>query len=251
MRKYRGEKKMANDNLAYINPEAINEIETIDENVQEMTEIIKKSENSKISRFFKRTIDIVISLIGVITLIPLTIIVFFLNVINKEKGSIFYVQERIGKNGKLFKMYKYRTMVEDADKIIKKYLENDEDFKKEYRKYKKVKNDPRITKVGKILRKTSLDEFPQFINILKGDMSLVGPRPYLMREKTDMGDYYYYIITMKPGLTGPWQTSGRNNLTFVDRLELDLEYYKNNSLKNDMKYFIKTFAKLIKKEGAI
>ena len=236
---------MANDNLAYL------DTETINDNIQEMTEIIKKSENSKISKFIKRMIDIIVSLVGIVCLIPLTIIVFLLNIFTKEKSNIFYTQERIGKNGKLFKMYKYRTMVEDADKVLKDYIEKDEEFKKEYMLYKKVKNDPRITKVGKFLRKTSLDEFPQFINILKGEMSLVGPRPYLMREKTDMGDYYYYIITLKPGLTGPWQTSGRNNLTFMDRLELDLEYYKNNSLKNDIKYFIKTFEKLIKKEGAV
>ena len=239
---------MANDNLAYINTEAINEI---DEDIQKMANIIKENEKSFFLKFIKRTIDIVVGLIGVICLIPLTMIVFFINIINKENGSIFFVQKRIGKDGKLFKMYKFRTMVKDADKVLREYIKKDKEFAREYRLYKKVKDDPRVTKVGKFLRKTSLDEFPQFINILKGEMTLVGPRPYLMREKTDMGDYYYYIITLKPGLTGPWQTSGRNNLTFVDRLEIDLEYYKNNSLKNDFKYFFKTFTKIIKKEGAV
>lgn len=194
---------MANDNLAYIDTETV---EQIDENIQEMADIIEKNENGVFYRFVKRTIDIVVSLIGIVCLVPLTFIVFLLNIINKETGSIFYVQERIGKDGKLFKMYKYRTMIKDADKVLNDYIEQDEDFKREYMLYKKVKNDPRITKVGKFLRRTSLDEFPQFINVLKGEMSLVGPRPYLMREKVDMGDYYYYIITLKPGLTGPWQT---------------------------------------------
>ncbi len=237
---------MSNNNLAYI------EMDEIDEEINESEKnIIKYNQSSNIYKFIKRTIDIIVAIIGVVCLVPITLIVFILNLINNEKGSIFYVQKRIGKDGKLFKMYKFRTMVENADKVLKDCLSKDEELKKEYRLYKKLKNDPRITKVGKFLRKTSLDEFPQFINILKGEMTLVGPRPYLPREKTDMGDYYYYIITLKPGLTGPWQTAGRNNLKFKDRLEIDLEYYKNNSLKNDIKYFFKTFSKIIKKEGAV
>ena len=235
-----------NTNLAYVET-----MDSVKESVVEMAEVIKEHEDGKIAKFVKRSIDIIISLIGIICLIPLTILVVTVNFFSREKGPIFFVQKRIGKDGKLFRMYKYRTMVQNADRVLREYIEQDEEFKREYQLYKKVKHDPRITKAGKFLRKTSLDEFPQFINILKGDMSLVGPRPYLPREKTDMKDYYYYIITMKPGLTGPWQTSGRSEVTFDDRLKMDLEYYKKSSLKNDARYFFKTFAKILKKEGAI
>ena len=109
-------------------------------------------------------------------------------------GPIFYCQYRIGKDGKIFKMYKYRTMIINADKELEKYLVENNQFKEEYSTYKKLKNDPRITKLGNFLRKTSLDEFPQFINVLKGEMSIVGPRPYLLKEKNDIGSYYVHII---------------------------------------------------------
>ena len=122
---------------------------------------------------------------------------------------------------------------------------------KEYIKNKKISNDPRITKVGKFLRRTSLDEFPQFINVLKGDMSLVGPRPYLLREVKDMNEYYYYIVKDKPGLTGPWQVAGRSNIDFEERLELDYKYVINKSLKKDFIILMKTIAAVFKKEGAI
>ena len=121
---------------------------------------------------------------------------------DKDKGPLFFSQDRIGKNGKLFKMYKFRTMVVGADDVLKELLSKDEEARKEYAKNKKLKDDPRVTKIGKFLRSTSLDEFPQFFNVLKGDMSLVGPRPYLPREEDDMGYYYYYITQCKPGITG-------------------------------------------------
>ena len=113
------------------------------------------------------------------------------------------------------------------------------------------KNDPRITKVGNFIRRTSLDEFPQFINVLKGDMSLVGPRPYLPREKEDMGEYYDCIIQTRPGVTGYWQIAGRNDVTFEDRLKMDCEYNKKKGLKVDCKLLVKTVLKVVKKEGAI
>lgn len=165
----------------------------------------KNKFKTKIESIIKRTLDIIGGIVGVIALIPTTIVIYIANLIVKDKGPIFFTQERIGKNGKPFKMYKYRSMVLGADEKLKEYLQENEEARKEYKKYKKLKYDPRITKVGAFIRKTSIDELPQLINVLKGDMSLVGPRPYLPREKEDMKYYYPYIIQSKPGLTGFWQ----------------------------------------------
>ena len=216
------------------------------------TTIRKNNIKLKIENIVKRVVDICGGLIGTIVLIPLTIIIYIARIVLHENdGPIFYDQLRIGKNGKVFKMYKYRSMVIGADEKLFKYLEENEEARLEYKKYKKLKNDPRITKVGKFIRKTSLDEFPQFINVLIGDLSLVGPRPYLPREKEDMGEYYDYIIKTRPGITGYWQIAGRSDVTFDDRLKMDYDYIENKSLKTDSKIFIKTVLNVIKKEGAI
>ena len=211
----------------------------------------KKNSIKKIEKGLKRGIDILGGICGTLMLIPLTIIVWIANKKNKDNGPIFYTQTRIGKDGKLFKMYKYRSMVVGADEILETYLKENEEARKEYKEYKKLKNDPRITKIGKILRKTSLDEFPQFINVLKGDMSLVGPRPYLLREKEEINGVFKYITSCKPGITGLWQTKWRSNTTFTDRLTMDMEYYYNHSLKQDIKLIYKTVRNVVKKEGAI
>ncbi len=160
-----------------------------------------------ISAVIKRGIDLISGITGCLLLIPITIFVTISNIIHKDKGPILFTQKRIGKNGKEFNMYKFRTMVVGAEDILQKHIEEQTEIGREYIKHKKIKNDPRITKIGKVLRATSLDEFPQFINVIKGQMSLVGPRPYLPREKEDMGEYYDYIIQMKPGITGPWQVA--------------------------------------------
>ncbi len=219
--------------------------------VQPQQYIPEKTDSLLIGKIFKRLIDILGGIIGTIVLIPLTIGIAIANLICKDNGPIFYSQYRMGKNGKLFKMYKYRSMVVGADEKLKKYLEENEEVRKEYKKYKKLKHDPRVTKVGEFIRKTSLDEFPQFINVLKGDMSLVGPRPYLEREKEDMNGYYKYITTCKPGLTGLWQISGRSDVDFATRIDLDMQYYYNHSLKGDIKILFKTAMKLVKREGAL
>lgn len=219
--------------------------------VQPQQYIPEKTDNLLIGKIFKRLIDILGGIVGTIVLIPLTIGIAIANLICKDNGPIFYSQYRMGKNGKLFKMYKYRSMVVGADEKLKKYLEENEEARKEYKKYKKLKHDPRVTKVGEFIRKTSLDEFPQFINVLKGDMSLVGPRPYLEREKEDMNGYYKYITTFKPGLTGLWQISGRSDVDFATRIDLDMQYYYNHSLNGDIKILFKTAMKLVKREGAL
>lgn len=199
----------------------------------------------------KRFIDICAGLAGMCVLIPLTIILYIVKIMDKDKGPLFFSQDRIGKDGKLFKMYKFRTMVVGADEKLEKILREDEEARKEYEKNKKLKNDPRITKIGKFLRSTSLDEFPQFINVLKGDMSLVGPRPYLPREEGDMGYYYYYITKCKPGITGLWQVSGRSELSFEERLDLDLEYYREDvGVLSELGLVAKTVEKTLKREGA-
>lgn len=207
-------------------------------------------EGSKMYKFIKRAIDIICSMIGLIILLPLTILLWIANLFVKDSGTIFYVQERIGKNGKLFKLYKYRSMVVNADEKLNKYLAENEEAKEEYEKYKKLKNDPRITFIGKIIRKTSIDEFPQFINIFRGEMSLVGPRPYLPREIKDMGENYDEIIKVKPGLTGLWQVNGRSDTTFEERMVIDKEYIEKRSLILDIKIMIRTFMKVFVKEGA-
>ena len=226
-----------------------------DNDIESFALIPKKLERNKfavkLEKMAKRAIDILGALCGMILLIPLTIGIWIANKIAKDNGPTFYTQDRIGKDGKIFKMYKYRSMVVGADEKLKKYLEENEEARKEFKEYKKLKNDPRITKIGKFIRKTSLDEFPQFINVLKGEMSLVGPRPYMPREKEDINGFFNYITSCKPGITGLWQTSGRSDTTFTDRLTLDMSYYYNHTLKLDIKILYKTVENVIKKEGAI
>lgn len=213
--------------------------------------LYKSKIKRKVERISKRGIDIVGGIAGTLLLIPLTAILFIANYVSNDNGPLFYTQKRIGKNGKVFKMYKFRSMCVGADEKLKNYLEENEEARKEYKKYKKLKHDPRVTKIGEFIRKTSLDEFPQFINILKGDMSLVGPRPYLEREKEEMTYYYKYIVSCRPGLTGYWQIAGRSNVTFEDRLHMDMDYYRKHTLKTDMKILKKTVEKCLKKEGAL
>jgi len=216
-------------------------------------DIVKESNYSirkHIYFFIKRLFDMLMSLVGLIFLLPITIIIKIVSLISGDTGSIFYKQERIGKDGKIFYLYKFRSMVPDADEILKEILKNDKELAKEYKKYKKFKNDPRVTKIGSILRKTSLDELPQMINIFFGDMSLIGNRPYLPREKEDMGKYYEDIIKTRPGLTGYWQVSGRSNTTFEERLDLESYYSKVCSLRLDIKIFFKTFAVVLFEKGA-
>lgn len=201
-------------------------------------------------KILKRIVDIIGALFGIIMLVPITIGIYIANLIFGDNGPIFYSQNRIGKDGKIFKMYKFRSMVMGADEKLEEYLEENEDARKEYKINKKLKDDPRVTKIGKFIRKTSIDEFPQFVNVLKGDMSLVGPRPYLPREIDDMGSAYPYITAVKPGITGLWQISGRNNVTFKERLNLDIEYYKRKGIKSDIKLLGKTIKKVAFKEGA-
>ncbi len=205
----------------------------------------------KITLFVKRIIDIIGSLVGILLLIPITLVVGLVNVISKENGPLFYSQERIGKNGKKFKMYKFRSMVVDADEKLKKILEEDEELRKEFLATRKLKNDPRITKMGKFLRKTSLDEFPQFINVLKGEMSLVGPRAVIDDEIELFGDKKEKFLSVKPGITGYWAANGRSNTTYEERVEMEVYYSENMSILLDLKILLKTVLSVIKADGAV
>ena len=198
----------------------------------------------------KRIFDIFISIIGLIFIIPLAFIIKIAYMLTGDFTNVIFTQDRIGKNGKHFKFFKFRSMVPNADQILFEALEKDEKLREEYTANKKLKDDPRITKVGKIIRKFSLDETPQFINIFLGDMSLIGNRPYLPREKEDMGKYFDDIVKTKPGLTGWWQVSGRNNVSFKRRLILEQEYSKNAGFKMDIKIFFKTFRVVLFGKGA-
>ena len=198
----------------------------------------------------KRTFDICCALVGLVFMIPIAIIIKIATMCTGDFHSIFYTQNRIGKNGKEFKFYKFRSMLVDSEDLLTKTLEMDPIAADEYKKTKKLKNDPRITKIGKFIRKTSIDELPQLINILKGDMAVIGNRPYLPREKEDMGEYYDDIVKTKPGLTGYWQVSGRSDTTFDERLELEKEYSDKAGLKLDIKIFYKTFAVVLLRKGA-
>ena len=204
-----------------------------------------------INLFIKRIIDIIGSIVGIVILIPLTIIVKMVNVIYKENGKIFYCQTRIGKNGKHFKMYKFRTMVKDADKKLNDLLENNEELRKEWLENRKLKNDPRITKMGRFLRKTSLDEWPQFLNVLEGTMSLVGPRAVVDDEIEKFGIYKDDILSVKPGITGYWAANGRSDTTYEERVQMEHKYVENFSIWMDLKIIFKTIISVIKKEGAI
>ena len=198
----------------------------------------------------KRIFDILISIIGLILLIPIALVIKIAYMFTGDFTSIFFVQERIGKNGKLFKFFKFRSMVPNADEVLFRTMELDEIIAAEYNKNKKLKNDPRVTKIGRAIRKLSIDELPQFINVFLGDMSLIGNRPYLPREKQDMGKYFDSIVMTKPGLTGYWQVNGRSDTTFEERLKLEKEYSEKASLLLDIKIFFKTFIVVLFGKGA-
>ena len=199
--------------------------------------------------FVKRLFDIVCGLLGIVILLPISIIVKISYMISGDFKSIFYNQKRIGKNGKVFKLYKFRTMVTNADEVLKELLK-DPKYKKEWELNQKFSNDPRITKMGKILRKASLDELPQFINVLIGDMSLIGPRPLVLGELDAHEGNHSLYESIRPGITSWWACHGRSNTTYEERLNLEYYYIRNQSLKLDIKCVFDTIKAVIFKTGA-
>lgn len=203
------------------------------------------------NQLLKKASDYFLSLL----LLPFIIIVMgFISVLIKReepKGRVFFQQIRMGHDGKPFVCYKFRTMKHNSDPILQEYLQNNPSEITYYAIYHKYNNDPRITKIGNFLRKTSLDELPQIFNILKGEMSLIGPRPYIPEERERIGDKLSMILAVKPGITGLWQVSGRSDLDFMSRVALDAWYVRNWSLWTDFVILIKTIKVVLKREGAI
>lgn len=196
----------------------------------------------------KRLIDIIGSIVGVVLTIPFIFIVGIAIKLEAKslKAKVFFVQERVGKDGKIFKMIKFRSMQEDAEKQLKNLLHKNEIKGAMF----KMKNDPRVTRVGKFIRKTSIDELPQFFNVLIGDMSLVGPRPPLLREVVQYSEKDKARLLVKPGITGLWQVTLRNNADFDVMVKLDIKYIKQLSIKNDLKIIFKTVAVMVHPNGA-
>jgi len=200
-----------------------------------------------LNKSIKRTSDLVISGLALIALTPLIGLISVLIKLD-SKGKVFYKQKRIGKNGKYFTIYKFRTMVDDANDFNKYFSKEQlDEFKENY----KLEDDPRITRVGRFLRRTSLDEIPQLINIIKGDLSIIGPRPIVDEEIDKYGIDRDKFLSVTPGLTGNWAANGRSCTSYEERMKLELDYIDNLNLKTDIKVFFKTIVTVLKGRGAV
>jgi undecaprenyl-phosphate galactose phosphotransferase len=210
--------------------------------------IVENNLLNRTNQWIKTLIDILLSLlIFPLLLILIGIIAFLIK--REDGGTIFFKQIRLGKDSKEFVCYKFRSMQENSDGLLRDYLVGHPEEIKHYKIYHKYKNDPRITKIGAFLRKTSLDELPQIFNVLKGEMSLIGPRPYMPNERSKMGEKIEIILAVKPGITGLWQVSGRNDVDFVSRIDLDIWYVRNWSVWKDMVILIKTVQVVLERKG--
>lgn len=205
-----------------------------------------KRQPSIVYYFFKRMIDIILSLLTIIITLPF-VIVLIVVIKFESPGPAIFEHKRYGKNGNFIKVYKFRSMYKNAQEMLKKLTPEQ---KKEFTENFKLKNDPRITLVGNFLRRTSLDELPQLFNILIGNMTIVGPRPIVEKEIEKYGIYADKFLSVKPGLTGLWQVSGRSDTTYDERVLLDMEYIDNMNFINDVKIFLKTIISVINRTGA-
>jgi undecaprenyl-phosphate galactose phosphotransferase len=211
---------------------------------------IKNNLKNPINRLIKRCFDIVLSIFLMPVLLPV-ILVLAVMIKLDSKGPAFFRQERLGKGGKMFKVMKFRSMYMDNARILQEYLAKNPEVAEEWEKYKKIRGeDPRVTVVGRFLRKTSMDELPQAFNVIKGEMSFIGPRPFLLNEMEYLSDCYDEITMVNPGITGLWQVSGRSDIAFADRIKLDLWYIKNWSIWLDIIILVKTVSVVLKGKGA-
>ncbi|MCI8640608.1 MAG: sugar transferase [Clostridia bacterium] len=208
---------------------------------------LKINQSNIYNKYIKRIFDVAISIIGLIISLPLFLIIGILIKI-ESKGPVFFIHERVGKNGKVIKIYKFRTMVKDAKNLIEEFsLEQKKEFEKNF----KLEDDPRVTKIGKALRKTSIDELPQLLNILKGELSLIGPRPIVEEELEKYKKHKDKFLSIKPGLTGNWAANGRSCTSYEERINMELYYIQNVSFKLDLEIFWRTVCSVIKRRGAI
>ena len=198
-------------------------------------------------RIVKRTADVTLSAIAMVLLLPILAIIAIAIKLD-SKGPVFFKHTRIGKDGKIIKIYKFRSMVDNAEDLINRFTPEQ---MKEYKENYKLTEDPRITKVGKFLRKTSLDELPQLINIFKGDLSIIGPRPVVADELKKYGPNIDKFLSVTPGLTGYWAANGRSNTTYEQRMQMELFYVDNLSFKMDAKVFVKTIESVVTGRGAV
>lgn len=213
-----------------------------------MAFFVKNNLLNPVDKNIKKIFDYITCYIGIILLLPILFLLYVLVYLD-TKGKPIYKQRRIGQNGKSFNIYKFRTMVINSDEVLQKLLESDDKIREEWERDFKLKDDPRITKLGNFLRKTSLDELPQLINVLQGKMSLVGPRPIIEKEINKYGDYFEYFKAVKPGITGLWQVSGRNDIEYDERVQLDVWYVRNWSVEIDLVILLKTFIVVLSKKG--
>ncbi len=201
-------------------------------------------------RIAKRLMDVGIAATMLLVLSPVLLMVALL-VRSRMGGDILYSQERVGRNGKMFACYKFRTMVSNGAAVLDAHLAVNPDADKEWRENQKLTNDPRVTPLGHALRKSSLDELPQLYNVLIGDMSCVGPRPIVQSELEKYGAHKAHYLSVRPGLTGAWQISGRSQLSYAERVRLDVEYVSNWTLKRDIVILVKTIPAVAKFEQAV
>ena len=203
----------------------------------------------KRNKIYKRTFDLICTICGGLLILPIMVIISLLVAID-NKGNVIFAHRRIGKDGKEFPCYKFQTMIPNAQEKLVEYLAANPEAKKEWEESFKLTNDPRVTKLGGFLRKTSLDELPQLWNVIKGDMSLVGPRPIVKKEIERYGEYFREYAMVLPGITGMWQASGRSDTTYEERVSMDTWYVRNWSVWLDIMYLAKTFQAVIFGKGA-
>jgi len=209
---------------------------------------LKNNLSRRINRIIKRTTDVLLAALGIVLFAPLFLLLALL--IKRSNRHVFFKHRRLGRDGKYFNCIKFQTMYDNSQEILEHLLATDDSVRQEWYKDFKLKNDPRVTKVGKFLRKTSLDEIPQLFNVLAGDMSIVGPRPIIEAEVTKYANDFYYYKLVRPGITGLWQISGRNDVDYVNRVRLDVWYVKNWSLWYDFVIILKTIIVVLTRKGA-
>jgi exopolysaccharide biosynthesis polyprenyl glycosylphosphotransferase len=213
---------------------------------QSSVNLKKMIENQKKYLIAKRVMDFFGSLLGIILLSPVFLVVVLLIKLEDRKGSVIFKQQRVGKDGRCFHIYKFRSMVSNAEELLDRLLDKNETTGAMF----KMKNDPRVTRIGHFIRRTSIDELPQLFNVLKGNMSLVGPRPPLPREVEKYSNYDKQRLFVTPGCTGLWQVSGRSNVGFNQMVKLDIRYMENRSVSLDIKIIIKTIGLLFGSRNA-